>query len=55
MSFAQHPTQYIVRLKNHVDMHHHIQLFDRAHNGPDVTLHKVAQKLPSEFTNAYVG
>ena len=35
---SSHPMQHIVRLKDHVDLDHNIQLFDRAHNGPNTRL-----------------
>lgn len=49
------PTQYIVRLKDNVDMERHIQRFNDQHNRDEQINHKVHHKWNPEFANAYVG
>jgi hypothetical protein len=49
------PTEYIVKLKDGVDMQQHIQTFNDRHNQGDETNHEVHHSWNPEFANAYVG
>ncbi|KAF8971583.1 hypothetical protein BDZ97DRAFT_1914045 [Flammula alnicola] len=47
---TQTQPEYIVRLKDEVDMEHHIQLFHETYS-----LYKVTDRWAPDFFNAYVG
>ncbi|KAF8148285.1 peptidase S8/S53 domain-containing protein [Crassisporium funariophilum] len=56
MSTAQlTQTEYIVRLRDSVDMDHHIQRLQDIYNRHDNTAHKVTHKWTPDFVNAYLG
>ncbi|TFK33917.1 peptidase S8/S53 domain-containing protein [Crucibulum laeve] len=48
-------TEYIIRLKDNVDMERLIKRFNDEHNQDDQINHEVVHKWDPEFANAYVG
>ncbi|KAF8343466.1 hypothetical protein F5887DRAFT_1283523 [Amanita rubescens] len=55
MTMPQNPIEYIVALKDGVDMEHHIQMFEEAYNKDNLTLFKVIFKWEPEQFNAFFG
>ena len=55
MTLLQNPTEYIVALRDGVDMEHHIRMFEEAYNKDNLTLFKVTFKWEPELFNAFFG